>query len=194
MIADSLLWTTRDLEVMPDHGGWQRYEIVAGELLVTRAPHLRHQDAAGNLQVALSLWSKRSGLGRVFQTPGVILSPYDAVIPDLIWVSQERLAMGLDAAGHLTVAPDLAVEILSPGEHNQQRDREIKLKLYSRYGVQEYWIVSWQLQTLEIYRRDQGQLQRMGTLMVGDNLTSPLWPGFGIALDQIFDWGDTLLE
>ncbi len=89
-------------------------------------------------------------MGHAFQTPGVIFTPEDAVIPDVVWISRERLAQGVDEAGHLTVAPELIVEVLSPGERNEQRDgplgpvsdhREVKVKLYSIYGVQEYWIV-----------------------------------------------------
>lgn len=57
----------------------------------------------------------------------------------------ERLAHGIDQAGHFTVARELVVDVLSAGEANEQRDKEFKLKLYSRHGFQEYWIVSWQL-------------------------------------------------
>jgi len=71
-------------------------------------------------------------------------SPTDAVIPDVVWISRERLNNGIDDAGHLIVAPELVVKILSPGELNEQRDKEAKRKLYSLHGVQEYWIVSWQ--------------------------------------------------
>ncbi len=186
MVANSLHWTTRDLDAMPDDGGWKRYEIIDGELLVTRAPHIRHQGAAGNLQVELENWSRQSQLGKPFQTPGVIFTPTDAVIPDLVWVSQERLASGVDEAGHLTIAPELMVEILSPGDLNEQRDKEVKLKLYSLHGVQEYWIVNWQLKTLEIYRRQEAQLQLVATLLAGDMLTSPLMPGFSAPIAQIF--------
>ncbi|HBY76579.1 MAG TPA: hypothetical protein DEG47_06160, partial [Cyanobacteria bacterium UBA11148] len=48
----------------------------------------------------------------------------------------------LDEAGHLTAAPELIVEVLSPGVENVRRDQEVKLKLYSSRGVQEYWIVN----------------------------------------------------
>jgi len=78
------------------------------------------------------------------------------------------------------------VEVLSPGEQNEQRDKEVKLKLYSQHGVQEYWIVNWQLKTLEIYRRSDAQLQLVATLLIGDTLTSPLLPGFSTAIAQIF--------
>jgi Uma2 family endonuclease len=186
MVANSLYWTTADLDAMPDDGGWLRHEIIAGELFVTRAPHIRHQSAAGKIQVTLQNWSEETSLGLSVQTPGVIFTPTDAVIPDVVWASQSRLAQGIDTAGHFTVAPELMVEILSAGEQNEQRDKSVKLKLYSRYGVQEYWIVNWQLQTLEIYRRTDAQLQLVATLLPGDKLTSPLLPGFSAQIDRIF--------
>lgn len=186
MVANSLRWTARDLNAMPDDGGWKRYEIIDGELFVTRAPHIRHQGAGGNTHVELEIWSRQTQLGKAFQTPGVIFTPTDAVLPDVVWISRERLANGVDEAGHLTVAPELMVEVLSPGELNEQRDKEVKLKLYSLHGVQEYWIVNWQLKTLEIYRRTDAQLQLIATLLEGDTLTSPLLPGFSTPIAQIF--------
>ncbi len=186
MVANSLHWTIRDLDAMPDDGGWKRYEIINGELFVTRAPHIRHQGVGGNIHVELEIWSRQSQLGKSFQTPGVIFTPTDAVIPDVVWISRESLANGIDEAGHLTVAPELMVEVLSPGNLNEQRDKEVKLKLYSLHGVQEYWIVNWQLKTLEIYRRDEAKLQLVATLLDGDILTSPLLPGFSSPIAQIF--------
>jgi Uma2 family endonuclease len=186
MVTNPLRWTIRDLDAMPDDGGWKRYEIIDGELFVTCAPHIRHQDAGGNLHVELTIWSRQTQLGKSFQTPGVIFTPTDAVIPDLVWISRERLANGLDQAGLLIVTPELVIEVLSPGELNEQRDKEVKLKLYSLHGVQEYWIVNWQLKTLEVYRRSQAQLHLVRTLLEGDTLTSPLLPGFSTAIAQIF--------
>jgi Uma2 family endonuclease len=186
MVANSLYWTTADLDAMPDDGGWLRHEIIAGELFVTRAPHIRHQGMGGNIHFELESWSRQTKLGKPFQVPGVIFTPTDAVIPDVVWASQARLDKGIDDAGHFTVAPELVVEILSAGEQNQQRDKSVKLKLYSQYGVQEYWIVNWQLQTLEIYRRTDAQLQLVATLLAGDTLTSPLLPGFSAEIDRLF--------
>jgi Uma2 family endonuclease len=186
MVSEPVRWTIHDLDAMPDDGGWKRYEIVNGELFVTRAPHLRHQDAGGNIYFELKLWSRQTQLGEAFQTPGVIFTVTDAVIPDGVWISNDRLANGVDEAGHLVVTPELMVEVLSPGEVNEQRDKEVKLKLYSLHGVQEYWIVNWQLKTLEIYRRRDAQLHLVATLLREDELTSPLLPGFRVAIAQIF--------
>jgi Uma2 family endonuclease len=186
MVANPLRWTTRDLDAMPDDGGWKRYEIIDGELFVTRAPHIQHQDAGGNLYFELELWSRQTQLGKPFQTPGVIFSTADAVIPDVVWISHERLANRVDQSGHLTIAPEIVIEVLSSGELNEQRDKEVKLKLYSLHGVQEYWIANWQLKTLEIYRRTEAQLRLVTTLLGEDLLTSPLLPGFAVPIAQIF--------
>ncbi|NJL84537.1 MAG: Uma2 family endonuclease, partial [Chloroflexaceae bacterium] len=113
MVANPHFWTIHDLETLPDDGGWKRYEIIDGELFVTRAPHINHQWAASKLNTRLETWSEKTGLGITIATPGLIFTATDAVIPDLIWISRDRLTNGVDAAGHLIVAPELIVEILS---------------------------------------------------------------------------------
>lgn len=187
MAVSPLCWTVHDLAAFPDDGGQKRYEIIGGDLFVTRAPHFRHQKLAANLQFALAQWSRESGQGITVQTPGLIFTDTDSVIPDLIWISQERLTKGLDEAGHLTLAPELVVEIVSPGKNSGQRDRQVKLKLYSRHGVLEYWVVDGQLKTLELFRREEGQLRLLATLYEEDVLTSPLLPRFALPVGQIFD-------
>ncbi len=186
MVPSALQWTTHDLTFLSDDDGWKRHEIIDGELYVTRAPHIRHQGAASKINIRLGIWSEKTGLGQPFQTPGVIFTPTDAVIPDVVWVSNDRLQNGTDEAGHFTVAPELIVEILSPGDKNHQRDKEFKLKLYSRHGVQEYWIVNWQLKTIDLYRRHDSALQLVHTLLAADSLTSPLLPGFSTLVADLF--------
>jgi len=61
------------------------------------------------------------------QSPLASFSESDNVIPDVVWASNERLERLLDEAGHLTAAPELVVEVLSPGKKNERRDREAKL-------------------------------------------------------------------
>jgi Uma2 family endonuclease len=78
------------------------------------------------------------------------------------------------------------VEVLSPGPTNERRDREAKLKLYSRRGVQEYWIVDWQRRQVEVYRREQAALRLAHTLLPGDTIDSPLLPGFQCQIERFF--------
>jgi Uma2 family endonuclease len=174
-------WTTADLELLPDDE-WKRYEIIDGELFVTRAPHFRHQTVIRNICLELS---QQTG-GEAIPTPGVIFSDADNVIPDVVWVSADRLPLITDEAGHFTGAPELIIEVLSPGATNERRDREAKLKLYSSQGIQEYWIASRELQQVEVYRRENAILKRVATYLVQDTITSPLLPGFQCLVQKFF--------
>jgi len=84
------------------------------------------------------------------------------------------------------VTPELVVEVLSAGSENERRDREAKLKLYSARGVQEYWIINWRSPQVEVYRRQKAILTLACTLFPGDELVSPLLPGFVCAIDRLF--------
>jgi len=183
-IEDRVRWTTADIELLPDNGN--RYEIIDGELFVTRAPHWKHQKVIGSVFTVLDNWSEQNQSGQAIPTPGVIFTDADNVIPDVVWVSKERLSALIDDAGHLTGAPDLAIEVLSEGVENQRRDREAKLKLYGFRGVQEYWILDWRLQQVEVYRRDKAQLKLAATLLSSDELTSPLLAGFTCSVARLF--------
>jgi len=183
-LTESVRWTTADLELLPDNGN--RYEIVDGELFVTKALHWNHQKVCGRIFSVLDTWSQSTGLGQAAINPGIIFSDADNVIPDVVWASNQRLAVLLDNAGHLTAAPELVVEVLSSGEENERRDKVAKLKLYSTRGVQEYWITDWQKQHLEVYRREQATLKLITTLFINDILTSPLLADLQISITQIF--------
>lgn len=181
---ETLRWTVADLDLFTDEG--KRYEIVGGELFVTRAPHWNHQNAAVKIASALTCWSEESQLGEVAINPGLVFSETDSVIADVVWASYERLPTLLDESGHLTAAPELVVEVLSPGEKNERRDREAKVKLYSAHGVIEYWIADRPSRQLEIYRRDLGRLKLAVTLYADDEITSPILPGFKTVVGQFF--------
>jgi Uma2 family endonuclease len=183
-MSQAVRWTIADLELLPENSS--RYEVIGGELFVTRAPHWGHQKACSNTSTVLNNWSAETGLGEAVQSPGVIFSEADAVIPDVVWVSRTRLAVLMDEAGHLTGAPELIVEVLSPGVENERRDREAKLKLYAIRGVLEYWILNWRLQQIEVYRRQDATLALVGTLFATEPLTSPLLPGFSCAVERLF--------
>jgi Uma2 family endonuclease len=183
--VEILHWTSHDLEFLPDNG--KRYEIVDGELYVSKQPRWEHQLVSAELGTLLNVWSEQTGRGVTNIAPGIIFDDYNDVVPDLVWISQERLATALQGDGMLHSAPELAIEILSPGPANERRDREVKLKLYSRRGVLEYWVVDWQERSIEIYQRERASLALNRKLYVDDVLESPLLPGFSCLLSQIFD-------
>lgn len=178
-------WTTSDLEIF-EGDRVNRYEIIDGELFVTRAPDWKHQEVCINIGTVLKLWSDESGLGRPAVTPGIVFSESDNVIPDVVWASNDHLEQLLDEAGHLTAAPELVVEVLSPGKKNEKRERVAKLKLYSVQGVHEYWIVNLKEQTVEVYRRENAVLKLVATLYHQDELTSPILPGFSCLVNKFF--------
>jgi Uma2 family endonuclease len=185
-IADTAIrWTTADLELLPEDDS-RRYEIIDGDLQVTRAPHWKHQNLSLRIGGALEEWSIETQLGEATVAPGIIFDDADNVIPDVVWASNERLADSLDDAGHLTAAPELVIEILSPGERNERRDRDLKLRLYSARGVREYWIIGRNPRQIEVYRRETGILVLAMTLLPGDEITTPLLPGFAYSLDRLF--------
>jgi Uma2 family endonuclease len=186
-MSSTTRYTIADLEHIPTPMDDTRYELIDGELFVSTQPRREHQYAAGQVTVALAIWSQQSGLGRVYPAPGVIFSPEDAVAPDVIWVSHARGTHGWRDDGHLHVAPELMVEILSPGSANERRDRERKLELYERTGVDEYWIVDWRARTISIYRRSERRLHLVATLTDADALTSPLLPDFAVTVRDLWD-------
>lgn len=117
----------------------------------------------------------------------MIFSTDNNVAPDVVWISRARLAESEDRGGHLRLAPELAVEVLSPGGRNELRDRELKLNLYSRQGVKEYWIVDWQSGSLDVYRPDPTELRLVATLESGGVLTTPLLPGFSCPVSTLWE-------
>ncbi len=183
----ALQWTSEDLKLLPDDMSGKRYEIIAGELYVSKQPSWEHQFLCNRLWEVLQTWSRRTKMGMANSAPGVIFDDDEDVVPDVVWISRERLLGALRADGKLHDAPELAIEILSPGGKNERRDREIKLKLYSRHGVLEYWVVDWRKRRIEVYRREQAVLELAATLYENDMLVSPLLPDFSCQVRELFD-------
>ncbi len=177
-------YTSADLERFPYDG--KRYEIIGGELFVSKQPGWEHQIMCTAIAVGLDTWSVATNRGATAGAPGLVFAEDDDVAPDIVWISNERLESALGPEGHLHAAPELVVEVLSPGARNARRDREIKLGLYSRRGVQEYWIVDWMKRRIEVFRRDGNTLGLAGTPTIDDVLQSPLLPGFVLSLRDLF--------
>jgi len=117
-------------------------------------------------------------LGEVYVSPfDVVFSPFDVVEPDLVCISNERQSVltEMNAQG----APELVVKVLS--ETTEKTDHTLKLKLYAKFGVQEYWIIDPNGPAVEIYRRGDEGLDLVAKLNNADALTSPMLPGFSVA-------------
>ncbi|HVF48849.1 MAG TPA: Uma2 family endonuclease [Pyrinomonadaceae bacterium] len=176
--------TVADLDVMPENG--DSYELIEGDLYVSRAPHIVHQAVLGNLLYAVRTYLRDNPIGKILPEIGVFLSEHDAVIPDLAYISGDRFYQ-IISGGKLTDAPDLVVEILSSGVENERRDRNVKRYLYGKYGVKEYWIINWEAGTVEIYQLAANGLELQATLGTQDELTTTLLPGFSCRVESIFE-------
>ena len=144
--------TWEDVLRMPDDGN--RYEFIGGRLYMTPAPVTRHQRVLRRLWSALLRTLMDSGRGEVFSAPLLVEFPGsdDRVQPDLLFVSSERRA--IIGERQVLGAPDLVVEILSPS--TAHRDRGIKLDLYARHGVRQYWIVDPVEDLVDVWRFGDG--------------------------------------
>src|SRR5262249_32538764 len=126
-----------------------------------------------------------SPTGEVLATPGLVFSHVDSVIPDIVFFTHERAKLILSGE-RIIAAPDLIVEIVSPGGENARRDRVIKRQLYAKFGVREYWIADYQSRTVEVFTLKDGVLTESVTFHEDDDLTSAVLPGFRIKVSQIF--------
>jgi Uma2 family endonuclease len=178
------LLTVADLDVYPDDDG-NRYELIGGELFVSRAPGIPHQRVLNNLQFEFTLYLKTNPIGILVPGAGHILSDYDAVIPDLAFVLNERWDEVVTGE-KFTAAVDLVIEVLSPGTANRQRDLTAKRGLYAKYGVQEYWIVDSENLSVLVFCLRGSTLEETATLSSDDELTSPILPAFQLKIKTIF--------
>jgi Uma2 family endonuclease len=182
MTAQSLL-TVADLDLMPEDGN--RYEIIEGDLSMSRAPSLLHQLVVHNFDKLIGVYLDENPVGIVAPGPGVIFDEFNGVIPDLIFVSNARRAQV--AGGDKVIgAPDLVIEVLSPGPENERRDREVKRRLYAKFGVQEYWIADLANRRIEVYSLKDGVLELTKTYLGDEEITSRLLPGFRCSVETLF--------
>ena len=130
-----------------------RYELIGGEIIVSTAPRFIHQLLATRIVVEISKYLEKNPIGNAVATPGLIFSEYDGVIPDVIFISHERCEEILNEKdGKFHGAPELVIEILSPGRVNARRDLQIKRELYEIFQVPEYWVVKPQQKEIEVFR------------------------------------------
>jgi len=169
---------------LPDDGN--RYEVIEGELCLVPAPNRKHQEVLFNLAFELRKFITRNKLGHVYISPfDVKLSDINVVQPDVIYVSNGRLKILTEAGA--SGAPDLAIEVLSAS--TRRRDEVIKLRLYEKFGVEEYWIIDMSQASIRIHGRKRGKLVLVDELFDRDNakLTTALFPAMAIPFARIFE-------
>jgi len=179
-------WTYADLVALPEDQ--LRHELIDGEHVVTPSPGTVHQSILLNLVRLLLPYLDRVGLGRMLVAPfDVKLSMFTVFVPDLVYFTAERFGRVVNEK-HATAAPDLVVEILSPG--TRRRDKGRKRAVYDREGVREYWIVDPEARSSTILRRPRADtgLTDVTTLTANARgpLESPLFPGLRIPLRDVF--------
>ena len=175
--------TYDDFVLFPDDG--KGHELIDGEHYVTPTPNLRHQDIVGTLYLLIATYLIDRPLGRIFFAPlDVILSLFDVVEPDLLYVSRDR--EGELLRDYVHGAPDLVVEVAS--KSTRKRDETIKRHLYERFGVSEYWVVDPAIDVVRIYRRQGEAFGRAVELSreAADVLTTSMLPGLAMPLSRIF--------
>ena len=183
-LSSTAPFTWRDAQRMPDDGN--RYEAIGGELFMTAAPNFRHQKVSQRVFKELDRSLQEPGHGEVVYAPFGVEFPAtdEGVQPDLLFVSNERREiLGSD---WIRGAPDLVVEILSPS--TASHDRGIKLELYERQGVREYWIVDPDEHVVDVWRFGEEPAHerftetlpvRLGTERVGEiDLQAVFAPNF----------------
>ncbi len=144
-MAVPIYFTADMVRALPDDGN--RYEVVRGELLVTPAPRLWHQEVAGRLYRTLSSYLEREPIGHALQSPADISWSPDTLVQPDIFVVPLAQARTLDWSRITTLL--LVAEVLSPSSH--RADRFTKRLEYQRHEVLAYWIVDADERRVEVW-------------------------------------------
>lgn len=172
-------YTWTDYQTWPDH---ERWEIIGGDAYLMASPTSRHQRMVGELHAQMHRHFKGKSC-QVFVSPmDVVLDEQDVVQPDLLVVCDPKQI----TRTHIERAPILVVEILSP--NSAGIDRLLKLNLYARAGVKEYWIVTPVPSLVEVLVLEGNRYVVHNVFGKDDTLTSPTFPELQVTLKDVFDF------
>ena len=170
----------RDYCLLPEE---KRYELIDGELYMAPAPGMRHQTISRDLAFLLWPFVRDNRLGQVYFAPvDVILSDEDVLQPDLLFVARDR--EGIISERGCEGPPDLVVEVLSPS--TQERDRELKRKVYAKDGVREYWLVDPEARRIQVMELEADDFITRGVYEGSDEIVSQLIPGLELPVARVF--------
>lgn len=176
------VWRESDLDTLPDEP-W-KYEIVSGNLLREPLPMPRHARIAARIAALLDVWARRERTGVVCAGDlGFVLArdPDTVRGPDVAFVSRDRWDAS-DETRRFSGAPDLAVEVLSPG--NSAKEMRRKVADYLSAGARAVWIFDPEASAVEVHRPESPprRLERGDVLTGGES-----FPGLRIPIDDVFD-------
>ncbi len=176
-----LRMTADEYLALPPDG--ERYELVEGVVVMSPSPVLRHQAVSGEIFGQLHAFLRTNPVGFAFFEVDVRLGRgvggRDLVFrPDLIFVRRERFGV---LPAYVTGAPDLVVEVVSPGY--RRYDRETKRTEYERHGVGEYWLIDPEEATIDLWRLEAGRF--VDVAADGDTVASRAVPGFVLDLGPV---------
>lgn len=160
------------------------YELINGELVRKAAPKPLHQLVSRRMTKLLEQYLETHPVGTFFYAPiDVFFDDNNGVQPDICYISKDRSFL-IDLDEGILGAPDLIVEIISPG--SVRFDRYEKKRLYEQFAVKEYWIIDPNNKAVEMYvmRDNACQLQEMAELE--GKVASALLPGFEVSLKELF--------
>jgi Uma2 family endonuclease len=174
-------WTYEDYAKLDDE---QRYEIVSGVLLMAPAPNLWHQRIVSKIIAFLDRYVDEPGHGHVYPGPDVRLFQ-EVFQPDIVVVLNKNFAK--EAKLVINDAPDLAIEVASPGTASY--DRITKYHRYARAGLSEYWMVDPQKRAIEVLALENGAYLSLGAFGGKDTLPSRIVPDLPVRVEQFFpEW------
>jgi Uma2 family endonuclease len=182
-MTSTKLVTAEELERMPDDGF--RYDLIAGVLIKQMPANFQHGALAATIAWILNNWVKPRRLGIVVGAEtGFLLArnPDHVLGPDVAFVRADRLPAKRQWRHYLPLAPDLAVEVVSPSDSAQLvTDKVID---YLEHGVRLVWVVHPVRQTVTVWQPDRSSR----TLSVVDELDGgDVLPGFRVAVAEIFE-------
>jgi Uma2 family endonuclease len=168
----------------------ERLELIKGKIFtMSPAPDTRHQEISGKISNAIFNYLENKPCK-------IFTAPFDVRLPrrskedkEIITVLQPDICVicdltKIDRRGCIG-APDLVVEILSPG--NNRKELKNKFEVYEESGVSEYWIIHPEEKTFLKHILDEnGKFQPSYLLTVGDEVVTKVLPGFVLNLDYVF--------
>ena len=179
-VPESLKFTYKDYLLLPKD---KRYEIIEGDLYMVPSPFTKHQMISINLSHILWKFVRQKGSGEILNAPcNVVLSEYDIVQPDILFISKER--SNIITEKNIQGTPDLIIEILS--RSRKHIDKNLKHRLYARSGVKEYWIVDPDKETIEVFILGAEGYKSEGVYDKKDKLKSKLLKGLSVNVIEVF--------